>query len=57
VPPFLDDPLGFSGDATELAALRKESDAHAVDLGLLSLGDVEVVAARGRFDVLAGSMD
>ena len=56
LPPAIDDPLGFPGYPEKLAAVRAEGDAHAVDVGLLTLGDVEVVAARGRFDVLAGSM-
>jgi acetyl-CoA carboxylase carboxyl transferase subunit beta len=56
LPPAIDDPLGFPGYPEKLAAVRAEGDAHAVDIGLLTLGEVEVVAARGRFDVLAGSM-
>jgi acyl-CoA carboxylase subunit beta len=56
LPPALDDPLGFPGYPEKLAAVRVGGDAHAVDVGLLDLGGVEVVAARGRFDVLAGSM-
>lgn len=56
LPPAIDDPLGFPGYREKLAAVRVEGDAHAVDVGLLTLGDVQVVAARGRFDVLAGSM-
>ena len=56
LPAAIDDPLGFPGYPEKLAAVRAEGDAHAVDVGLLTLGDVEVVAARGRFDVLAGSM-
>lgn len=54
--PADDDPLDFPGYREKLAAVRREGDAHAVDVGILTLGDVEVVAARGRFDVLAGSM-
>jgi acetyl-CoA carboxylase alpha subunit/acetyl-CoA carboxylase beta subunit len=56
LPPAIDDPLGFPGYPEKLAAVRAGGDAHAVDVGLLTLGEVEVVAARGRFDVLAGSM-
>jgi acetyl-CoA carboxylase alpha subunit/acetyl-CoA carboxylase beta subunit len=56
LPPAIDDPLGFPGYPEKLATVRAGGDAHAVDVGLLTLGDVEVVAARGRFDVLAGSM-
>jgi len=56
LPPAIDDPLGFPGYPEKLAAVRVGGDAHAVDVGLLTLGEVEVVAARGRFDVLAGSM-
>jgi acetyl-CoA carboxylase alpha subunit len=56
LPPAIDDPLGFPGYPEKLAEVRRSGDAHAVDVGLLTLGDVEVVAARGRFDVLAGSM-
>ena len=56
LPPAIDDPLGFPGYPEKLAAVRTGGDAHAVDVGLLTLGEVEVVAARGRFDVLAGSM-
>lgn len=56
LPLAIDDPLGFPGYPEKLAAVRAEGDAHAVDVGLLTLGEVEVVAARGRFDVLAGSM-
>jgi acyl-CoA carboxylase subunit beta len=56
LPPAIDDPLGFPGYVEKLAAARAGGDAHAVDVGLLTLGEVEVVAARGRFDVLAGSM-
>jgi acyl-CoA carboxylase subunit beta len=56
LPPSIDDPLGFPGYREKLAAVRRDGDAHAVDVGILTLGDVEVVAARGRFDVLAGSM-
>lgn len=56
LPTPIDDPLDFPGYPEKLAALRVDGDAHAVDVGLLTLGDVEVVAARGRFDVLAGSM-
>jgi len=56
LPPAIDDPLGFPGYPAKLAAVRASGDAHAVDVGLLTLGAVEVVAARGRFDVLAGSM-
>jgi acetyl-CoA carboxylase alpha subunit/acetyl-CoA carboxylase beta subunit len=56
LPPAIDDPLGFPGYPEKLAAVRTGGDAHAVDVGLLILGEVEVVAARGRFDVLAGSM-
>lgn len=56
LPEAIDDPLGFPGYREKLAAVRADGDAHAVDIGLLRLGEVEVVAARGRFDVLAGSM-
>jgi acetyl-CoA carboxylase carboxyl transferase subunit beta len=56
LPPASDDPLDFPGYRAKLAAVRKDGNAHAVDVGILTLGDVEVVAARGRFDVLAGSM-
>ncbi len=54
--PAVDDPLGFPGYREKLAAVRVEGNIHAVDVGLLTLGEVEVVVARGRFDVLAGSM-
>ena len=56
LPSPIDDPLDFPGYPEKLAAVRAGGDAHAVDVGLLTLDDVEVVAARGRFDVLAGSM-
>jgi acetyl-CoA carboxylase carboxyl transferase subunit beta len=54
--PASDDPLGFPGYLEKLTAVRVEGDAHAVDIGTLMLGDAEVVIARGRFDVLGGSM-
>ncbi len=54
--PAVDDPLGFPGYREKLAAVRVEGNVHAVDVGILTLGEVEVVVARGRFDVLAGSM-
>jgi acetyl-CoA carboxylase beta subunit len=56
LPAAIDDPLGFPGYREKLAAVRTEGDEHAVDVGILTLGEVDVVAARGRFDVLAGSM-
>jgi len=54
--PASDDPLDFPGYREKLAAVRVEGNVHAIDVGILTLGQVEVVAARGRFDVLAGSM-
>jgi acetyl-CoA carboxylase alpha subunit/acetyl-CoA carboxylase beta subunit len=56
LPLAIDDPLDFPGYRDKLAAVRVEGNVHAVDVGLLTLGEVEVVAVRGRFDVLAGSM-
>ncbi len=56
LPPAIDDPLGFPGYREKLAAVRVEGNVHAIDVGILTLGEVEVVVARGRFDVLAGSM-
>ena len=56
LPEVAEDPLRFPGLAERLARLPAGSDARAVEVGLLTLGDVEVVVARGRFDVLAGSM-
>lgn len=56
LPPAIDDPLGFPGYPEKLAAVRTGGDAHTVDVGLLTLGEVDVVVARGCFDVLAGSM-
>mgnify|MGYP002279868681 CR=1 FL=1 len=56
LPRLDDDPLGFPGYPEKLAALRTDGDAHAVDVGMLDLAGYEVVVARGRFDVLAGSM-
>jgi len=54
--PAMDDPLGFPGYREKLDTARVEGDVHAIDVGILTLGEVEVVAARGRFDVMAGSM-
>lgn len=54
--PVIDDPLGFPGYPEKLAAARADGGTDAIAVGLLTLGDVEVVAARGRFDVLGGSM-
>jgi len=56
LPDLEDDPLGFPGYLEKLAAAREHGDAHAVDVGLLDLEGTEVVAVRGRFDVLAGTM-
>jgi len=54
--PASDDPLGFPGYRAKLDAVRVDGNVHAVDVGLLEVGTVEAVVARGRFDVLAGSM-
>jgi len=54
--PAGDDPLGFPGYREKLAAVRVDGNVHAIDVGTVSLGGVEAVVARGRFDVLAGSM-
>lgn len=51
-----DDPLHFPGYAPKLAASRGEGDEHSVEVGIVELDGLEVVAARGRFDVLGGSM-
>lgn len=56
LPEVTEDPLHFPGLADRLARLPAGSDARAVEVGLLDLGEVEVVVARGRFEVLAGSM-
>lgn len=56
LPEVAEDPLRFPGLAERLARLPAGTDARAVEVGLLTLADVEVVVARGRFDVLAGSM-
>jgi acetyl-CoA carboxylase carboxyl transferase subunit beta len=56
LPEVAEDPLHFPGLAERLARLPAGTDPRAVEVGLLTLGDVEVVVARGRFDVLAGSM-
>jgi len=56
LPPATDDPLDFPGYREKLAAARVAGNVHAIDVGILTLGEVEVVAARGRFDVMAGSM-
>ena len=56
LPRLDDDPLRFPGYPEKLAAVRANGDVHAVDVGLLDLGGLDVVVARGRFDVLAGSM-
>jgi acetyl-CoA carboxylase carboxyl transferase subunit beta len=54
--PTSDDPLGFPGYLEKLQAVRVDGDIHAVDVGTMALGAAEVVVARGRFDVLGGSM-
>jgi len=51
-----DDPLAFPGYAEKLAAARAAGDDDSVEVGLADVDGLAVVAARGRFDVLGGSM-
>ena len=51
-----EDPLGFPGYAERLSALPRSVDTSGVDVGLMTLGGEDVVVARSRFEVLAGSM-
>lgn len=56
IPTEQEDPLGFPGYAERLGALPPDVDASGVDVGLMTLGSEDVVVARSRFEVLAGSM-
>src|SRR5690606_3029693 len=56
-PPAADDPLGFPGYADRLAAARDgDPEAESLEVGTATIGDVEVVVARGVFGFLGGSM-
>jgi acetyl-CoA carboxylase carboxyl transferase subunit beta len=52
----VDDPLGFPGYADKLHASRRGGSAHSVEVGHADIGGLPVIAARGDFRVLGGSM-
>ncbi|MEX1178630.1 MAG: carboxyl transferase domain-containing protein [Nitriliruptor sp.] len=56
-PPAGDDPLGFPGYRDRLAAARDgDPDAESLEVGTATVGELEVVVARGIFGFLGGSM-